>query len=254
VSDVPVPSYRVRPVEDGPPWRMLAVAGGFLSVLAVGGAAWWGMARMHSGPRSVPVIEPDPRPVKIRPDDPGGLRVANQDEIIFDRNARERARPNGSAQLAPAPEQPALAQLRAQVAPPPAVLEPVPVPAPPQAVPSQAAAPEPAAAAPAAAPEAPAAEATASAPAFAPVPNGRVQVQLGALVSEETARAEWDRLVRRLPDLLGAFRPQVLRYERGEGTPTLWRLRTGGFASGDSARAFCEQVRARGNVCSVIGG
>ena len=89
MSDVPVPSYRVRPADDGPSWRMLALAGGFLGVVAVGGAAFWGAARI-GGPRTVPVIEPDPRPIKVRPEDPGGLRVANQDEFIFDRDARDR--------------------------------------------------------------------------------------------------------------------------------------------------------------------
>jgi hypothetical protein len=280
VNDVSVPSYRVRPADDGPSWRMLALAGGFLGVIAVGGAAWWGASRI-GGPRTVPVIEPDPRPVKVRPEDPGGLRVANQDEFIFDRDARDRVRPNGTARLAPEPERPALAQLRAQVAPPPVVMEPVPAaPAPaPDAAPGPAAEPgavpdpgavarqaAPPASGGAAAPSAPSSAATsppAEAPAEAPtqaaagpapVPNGRVRVQLGALLSEEQARGEWDRLARRMPDLLGAFRPQILRFERGEGTPTMWRLRTGGFASTDSARDFCEQVRARGGVCAVIGG
>nr|WP_255575239.1 SPOR domain-containing protein [Caldovatus aquaticus] len=103
-------------------------------------------------------------------------------------------------------------------------------------------------------PAAPPPPAAAAASGFAPAPGGRVQVQLGALASEEAARAEWERLMRRMPDLLGAFRPQILRLERGEGAPPLWRLRIGGFADPAAARAFCEQARGRGAACAVAGG
>jgi len=274
VSDAIVPSYRVRPPEDGLSWRLLAIAGGVAALLALGGAAWWGASRLGlGGARTVPVIEPDPRPVKVRPQDPGGLRVAYQDEFIFDRDARERARPPEGAQLAPEPERPALDRLRAQIAPPPAVMAPVappPVAAPVQIAPTAAepglastqAGPVPgtavansAADAPPAAPaEPPAAPSAAAVTSFAPVPQGRIQVQLGALPSEELARAEWERLSRRMPELLAAFRPQILRFDRGEGVPPMWRLRIGGFADAATARSFCEQARDRGAACAVIGG
>ncbi len=78
-----------------------------------------------------------------------------------------------------------------------------------------------------------------------------MRVQLGALTSEESAREEWDRLARRHDDLLGAFRPQVVRFER-EGQATLYRLRTGGFADVAAARAFCEQAKAKQMPCIVI--
>ncbi|WP_230164790.1 SPOR domain-containing protein, partial [Roseomonas sp. CECT 9278] len=102
-----------------------------------------------------------------------------------------------------------------------------------------------------AAPAAPAATTAAPAARPAPAPGGAVRVQLGALTSEEAARAEWDRLARRHADLLGAFRPQVVRFER-EGQATLFRLRTGGFADAAAAGSFCEQARARSLPCTVI--
>jgi hypothetical protein len=251
MTEVPVPSYRVRRADDGqPPWRLIAIGGGLAATLVVGAALVWGMSRA-GGPRSVPLIEPDPRPFKVRPDDPGGLRVPNQDELIFERN-RGPATP-GSARLAPEPEAPRLDALRAQVAQPapePIVLPqaaPAPVArngAPPAAAPAPTAAPAPA-------PAAPAAQAPTPAARPAPAPGGAVRVQLGALTSEESARGEWDRLARRHGDLLGAFRPQVLRFER-EGQATLFRLRTGGFADAAAAGAFCEQARARNIPCVVI--
>jgi hypothetical protein len=257
VTEIPVPSYRVRPSDSGgPPWRLIAIGGGLAATLAVGAALVWGISRVGA-PRSVPLIEADPRPFKVRPDDPGGLRVPNQDELIFERN--RGAAPAGGARLAPEPEAPRLDALRAQVAQP--------TPPAPAAAPAAPAAPAgaPRAGAPAAAPQAaapaqpPAPSAAPAPPAAttppparpAPAPNGTVRVQLGALSSEEAARTEWDRLARRHADLLGAFRPQVVRFER-EGQAPLFRLRTGGFADAASAGAFCEQARARSVPCTVI--
>ncbi len=258
-----MPSYRVRPSDDGgPPWRLIAIGGGLAGALLVGAALAWGISRMGGGARSVPLIEPDPRPFKVRPDDPGGLRVPNQDELIFERN--RGSAPQGGARLAPEPEAPRIDALRAQVA------QPAPRPAAP-ATPN-AAAPQPGAsaaapagapaartapapgAAPQAAPAQPTAPAqTAAAPAArpTPAPGGTIRVQLGALSSDEAARGEWDRLARRHADLLGAFRPQVVRFER-EGQTPLFRLRTGGFADIAAANGFCEQARARSIPCTVI--
>lgn len=240
---------------------MLAFGGGVAAVLVVGGGIYWGLSRA-GGPRSVPVIEPDPRPFKVRPDDPGGLRVPNQDELIFERNRGSSLQPR-DARLAPEPEAPSLEALRAQVAQPaPRAAAPEPPAA--TAAPPTGAAPRvaattqpPAAASRAGAPatpapvSAPAAEQPAAPTSFTPAANGRIRVQLGALTSEESARGEWDRLARAHADLLGAFRPQVVRFER-DGQATLYRLRTGGFADAATAQAFCEQAKAKRMPCVVV--
>jgi cell division septation protein DedD len=74
-------------------------------------------------------------------------------------------------------------------------------------------------------------------------------VQLAALSSEDAARTEWTRLEKRMPDLFNSRQPAVSKFER-EGK-TFWRLRTGGFSDIAQATAFCEQVRAKGNGCSI---
>ena len=229
MSDV-TPSYRLRAGRDpgGSSWRMIAIGGGLLAALGIGALAILGLAREGSG--GVPLVEADPRPVRVRPADPGGLRVQNQDELIFDRDRRPA---NNTARLAPEAAGPRLDALRQQVAPPPApVAAPTPAPA--------------AAAPPAAAPAAPAAARTAP-----PANTGRIQVQIGALPTEEAARAEWERLVRRAPELLGDRRPTVARFER-EGQTPLFRLRTGMFADADAARTFCESLRSKGGNCTVL--
>lgn len=230
MSDV-TPSYRLRAERDAggsSSRRMIAIGGGLLAVLGIGALVMWGLAR--EGGSGVPLVEADPRPVRVRPTDPGGLRVQNQNELIFDRDRRPA---NTTARLAPEAEGPRLDALRQQVAPPPApVAAPTPAPA--------------TVAAPAAAPATPAAARTPP-----PANTGRIQVQIGALPTEEAARAEWERLARRAPELLGDRRPSVARFER-EGQIPLFRLRTGMFADADAARSFCESLRSKGGNCTVL--
>jgi cell division septation protein DedD len=218
-----------------------------LGTLLLGGAIVWALTQ--GGSRGgVPVVEADPRPVKVRPDDRGGLQVANQDELIFERRPGPTAAGQGLARLAPASEAPNLDRLRAIVAPPPPAAAPESAPdAAAPSAPAVAVAPPPA--------EAPPAPQPVVQPQPQPrqVANGRVQIQLGALPSEELARTEWERLQRRMPELLSERRPQIMRLDR-EGQSPMFRIRTGGFASGDTAREFCDQVKGRGGVCAVIGG
>ncbi|WP_426957250.1 SPOR domain-containing protein [Muricoccus radiodurans] len=256
MSDFTVPSYRIRPARAGfeVPWKMIAVAGGIAGVLAVvGGGLWW---VTRAANRNVPTIEADTRPIRIRPDDPGGLRVANQDERIFDNQRRGGAAAPQAPRLAPEAERPDVAALRqaaaTRPATPPAAPAPQPAPAaatapavpPGTLVPLRPPGSAPAAVAPQAAPAAP--------PAAPARPAGRIVVQLGAVSSEAVARAEWERVRARAPDLMGDRQLTVTRVDRGEGQTPLYRMRTGGFDA-EGARAFCAGLRAKGAACTVIG-
>ncbi|WP_144300279.1 SPOR domain-containing protein, partial [Elioraea rosea] len=123
--------------------------------------------------------------------------------------------------------------------PAPPASGPVPPPAPPR--PAGSAPPPPA--------PAPSQVAAAASPPPPPVPSGRIQVQLAAVPSEQAATAEWNRLRRRMPELLATQSLVVSRGER-EGQP-FWRVRTGAFEDNASARAFCERVKAAGGSCFV---
>jgi hypothetical protein len=250
MSDAVVPSYRVHREPSGLPWRMVAMAGGVVGVLAVGAGGWWAIGRM--GGSGVPVVEADPRPFKIRPADAGGLRVPNQNELVLERpgqRTQSAAQAGRPAALAPAAEAPNIDGLRAAVQPPAPVPQPIrpimapiqpptPAPAAPPAQPAVAAQPAPATPAPQAAPTRIAV-------------SGRAMVQLGALTSEEAARAEWDRLGRRAPELFQGRTPIITRLER-EGQAPLFRLRTSGLADLETATQFCEQVRARQGACVPV--
>lgn len=196
-----------------------SIAGGLLLVVG----AWSAIGHRSTG---LPVVEADVRPLREKPVDQGG--AAGGDEEIMS------GEKEGRAVVLPAPESPAIAALKAT---PPAA-----VPAPAQAVTAQVgqpASPHPA----------PASAAQIGSKPTAPAVASGAQVQLAALQTQDAAMAEWQRLSKRFPDLLGSKQPAISRTER-DGK-IFWRLRAGGFADVASATAFCGQVRAKGASCSL---
>lgn len=252
------PSYRPQRVGRGSldaGTRLLLIGAGLvlaLLLLLVGG---WAISGRHGG-GTVPLIQADKQPWRVKPDNPGGMQVVGASEAGGDV-------PGQPSATAPAPEAPAPEALRAaQPAPPPP--PPPPEPAPTAASPA-AAAPESPASAPAS-PPAPApgpapvpatsaaaspAAPEASPPARPPTPQaaGSTLVQLAALGSEAGAHAEWQRLKGRMADVLGDRKPVIQHAERDGHT--IWRLRVGGFPSSADATRFCERVRAKGGACDL---
>jgi hypothetical protein len=246
--------------------RLMAIAGGVGGTLLLLVGAY--SLRGHH-PAGIPVVEADPRPLREKPANPGGMEVFGADDAILGGSsdktavapppeapqpaallAQEQAQAQAEAQaqaraVAAAPSQPAAAAQTAVGSTKPA---PLPEPAPAVAAAPRQAAPPAAAAAPEPRPlaERPAALAKADAP---PSDKGALQVQLAALETEDGAMSEWRRLSHKLPDLLGTRHPAVSRVER-DGK-TWFRLRTGGFADVADATAFCHRVREKGNGCTL---
>jgi hypothetical protein len=232
--DIPVASYRAPRRPESGMRRITLVAGGLAAafLLALGGYALSG----HRQARPVPVIEADSRPIRVKPDNPGGMQVAGQDDDLLSGAADANA-----GKLGPAPETPQPQALRAQQDAPAAK-------APPPAAPSAEA---PVAAAPSPAPIRPAAPAPAPPPPSPPpkVAEGGATVQLGALETEVDAATEWDRLSRKMPELLANRRMTVSRAD--VNGKTWFRIRVGGFPDIAAATAFCGQVRAKGGACNL---
>jgi hypothetical protein len=229
--------------------RLALIAGGIAgSLLLLVGA--WSLSGHHSG--GVPVVEPDTRPLRVKPLNPGGLEVVGQEDAIIS------GATSGAEAMAPPPESPAPRALKAQ---PPVGAAPA-ASAPPAAGP-----PAPALATPVAvAPPKVEPPATVAPPAAAPVPHTAVVApapvakattsatsgalaQLAAVQSEQAALSEWQRLAKKMPELLANRRPAVVKAEH-DGK-VFWRLRTSGFADAAAAKAFCSEVRAKGGACSV---
>ncbi len=228
--------------------KMAYFAGGVAVLLAlIMGASSLTGARRSTG---VPVVDPDPRPLRAKPDKAGGLAIEGGDETIINDGK------SGATILAPTPEIPAPQALKAQAlaaaqaqaaadaaaaqanAPKPVakVAEPVPAPVP---APAPVAKAVPAPAKPVPAPVVAAAK---------PAPSGTV-VQLAALVTEAGAHAEWDRLSKKMPDMFAGHKPVVTKLER-DGK-IFWRLRTSGFTDVAQAAMFCVKAKAGGVGCIV---
>lgn len=261
-------SYRAQPEgNDGLTRKLLLAAVGLGGILLTG-MGGWALLGHRSAP--VPVIEADGRPLRVKPDNAGGMQVAGADEQVMGGQS------GGVQMMAPRAEAPAPQALRAQMQAPgspspavataPALAAPAPV-APVLVAPAL---PAPVQAAPAAPMPAPAASAAAQ-PGVSPLPDtaaaarnaapaasaghpaapatGITQVQLAAVDSENAAHAEWQRLAKRMPDVLTGRRPVLQRVER-DGK-AVWRIRTGGFTDVADATTFCTRVRAKGVSCTI---
>ena len=282
--DIPMPamapSYRVQPRRreemDSATRRLAAFAGVIGGALLLLVGVWTFTGHRSAG---VPVIEPDSRPLRVKPANPGGLQVDGANDSILSGES------DGKQTVAPPPETPAPQALQQQeqassaaatqapvppAAPAAAANAALPAPAPavaaPESQPSASLRPHPAAAQPKpiaasapvkTAPPLPAAAVphATHAAAAVPVPSALsaavsgTQVQLASVHSEEAAMAEWQRLAHKFPELLGSRHPVVSKTDIG-GKPW-WRLRTSGFADVTQATLFCERMKTQGGGCTV---
>ena len=237
---IPSPTYRQHRqragMEPGTK-RLMIIAAGLGGTLLVVVGGWSVLGHRNS---TVPVVQADDRPVRVKPDNPGGLQVAGANDDFLSGSTD-----TSTGKLAPPPEAPAPQALRA---PPP---QPQTPPAPPAAPAAPVVAPavvptpaKPPAKLPSVVEKHPAAPENA-----APVGAKGVLIQLAAVRSEEAARSEWQRLSKRMPDLLAQHKLTLSKTER-DGQ-ALWRVRTGGFSDAAQAAQFCERVRAKGAGCAV---
>lgn len=75
-----------------------------------------------------------------------------------------------------------------------------------------------------------------------------VKVQLGAFSSESEARQNWTKIQKKFSSLSGKS-PIIVRAEvKGR---VFYRLRVGGFGSVDEARKFCKSLSAKGQACII---
>jgi len=227
-GSVPVrSSYRARrPGMDRDTKLLLFMAVGLGGLLLAGAAGWALGGGGHTA--IIPVIEADSRPVRVKPENAGGLQVVGADDQVMG------GRGSSTHSMAPAAEVPAAQALRAQLPP-------------------QSASPEPASAEPVTSvalptiAQPPAVPAQAARPSLSPATG--TLVQLAAVASEDAAQSEWQRLAKRMPNLLGDRQLIVQRSDR-DGR-AFWRVRTGGFADNADATAFCARVRMKGGACSI---
>ena len=98
--------------DDGPPrtggTSVSLIVGVVLGVVLVGGVGWYAFQSpggVSLAPGEVQTIKAEATPYKMKPDNPGGMTVENQDKLVYDRVAKGAA-PNRVENLLPPPEEP----------------------------------------------------------------------------------------------------------------------------------------------------
>lgn len=111
---------------DGPPRTggasVSLIVGVVLGVVLVGGVGWYafqGPGGVSLAPGEVQTIKAEATPYKMKPDNPGGMTVENQDKLVYDRVAKGAA-PNRVENLLPPPEEPKAPPKAPEVKPEPA--------------------------------------------------------------------------------------------------------------------------------------
>lgn len=288
-DDAPIPraASRAKDGAGGRRWgRWIAFLFVFAAVVGFGSLLAYIYLETRDGgvdPGALPVVRADNRPMKIRPDTPGGIEVPFQDKEIFDRvgqqasgvrdgqTAAQQGAGRGPERLLPGPEQPLPRPVPApppaptiavpaapDVAPPPNAIPVTPPPrasvppgggaAPTQTAPAPAPTPAPTPA-PQVAPAPPPPRAVVPPPA--PGPASGIRIQLASVRSEADAQREWERMRRQHADVLGNLAPAFPFADLGD-RGTFWRVQAGGFADLAAAQNACAALRARGLGCNVV--
>lgn len=246
---------------EAPRGKFLPIATAVLALLGFAGIIWyayqWGVGGV--APEELPVIRAEEGPSKIRPESPGGLEVPYQETLALNDLQPDPAKPQVE-RLLPPPETPlpppkvvapaapvdAPPPSTAEIAPEPAPTAPVAPPAPETTAKSAPPAPEP----PKAVPAAPAAPAPTAATQTAAVPSNGFVLQLASLKAKERASAEWSRLQKSFPTLLGSRQLVVLPVDLA-GRGTFYRVQAGYFPNRAAAEAVCKQLKAKSQDCLV---
>jgi hypothetical protein len=224
---------------------LAASLGALLAIGLFAGGLWFaylqGLRHASDGAvgGEVPLIRADQRPIKIKPDNPGGMEIPDRDRLIY---TQKRA---GVEHLLPPPEKPmprptASAVAAAQPAAPSA-----------SAAAGSAAAAVTAPVSPPAKPQQSAAKSPGSTASVVPAkPSSKTEgsrIQLGSVRSEEGARQEWDRIKRSNPDLLSGLSASPVRADLGE-RGVFYRILTAPI--GDAER-ICHELNRRNVGCIV---
>jgi len=249
--------------------RPLGAVFAFAAVVGFGSLLAYNYVQNLDGtvdPGAVPVVRADPRPVKVRPETPGGIEVPFRDSAVYENLGQQAAgaRPPGAAPAAPRSAE------RVLPGPEAPLPRPVPPPAPVPAIPAapEVAAPQnavpvvpPTVASVPPSPQAPPGSipgrTATPPPQAAPVPppvaagGGGARIQLASVRETEAAQREWTRLSRQHADVLGSLTPQFVSADLGERGVFI-RLQAGPFAGSEAAQAACNVLRARGAGCNVV--
>lgn len=259
-----------QPPEGGGWWKW-AVAVASLAIF--GGVLWYAYSTGSAGPSGpVRTVEADTTPYKVKPLNPGGEIIPDQDKLVFneavgrpeeveDTLGQEPETPQAKPEPIPVRKYkpPPPPPKPVEAAPPPATAQAADTPAaqPPasaQASPASGQAPTaPGQAVPAT--QKPAETAAAPAPTLKPAvvekPAGPKTpvVQLGAYASQQGAMDSWAEVQKKQGAIVASLSPQVIRIS--VAGRDLYRLVIGPFTAREDAVRVCGELKAHGRDCIV---
>jgi cell division septation protein DedD len=271
----------------GPRGGLLRGTVAVLALAVFAGVVWyayqWGVG--DEAVVELPVVSADPGPDKVKPDDPGGMQIPYQENLVLNRDSEpetarvERLLPPPEVPLPPvtpeAPpeeaaaeeaiaEQGAAAEVIAEetaageaALAAPEEAEPTatvdlapaaaePVPPPPPAEPAPAAS-----AAPAAAETQDTSGSTPAAETKVAEQVGSFALQLASLKSSDAAEREWTRLQKVHPDLMAGL-SLIVAEAKVDGVGQVYRLQIGTFQTRSTAADLCAQLKAKKQDCFVV--
>ncbi|WP_321390926.1 SPOR domain-containing protein [Emcibacter sp.] len=224
--------------------RRMIIAAITVVVLAIfAGVIWYSyMQGADKGP--VPVVRADKSVIKVKPDDPGGMKVPHQDKEIFEQVAgagSEKEEVLGASSEIPmdrpSVDAPAAGDLNVALPPNPPVEE------------GDAEAKTVAEAEQAAEQISPAA--SAPTPSVTERETGDFMIQLGAFSQLASAEKLWANLAQKHGDLLAGLTPDYMVVDLGE-KGVLYRVRGGNIEDRDAADRICDQLKKAGQGCMVV--
>jgi hypothetical protein len=245
-------------------WRLpkFLLTGSAMAIFA--GGLWFAYVQgtHHVSPNTtvqsdgVPLLKADGQANKVKPEQPGGMTVPNQNVSLYN----DKPGAGSVEKLLPPAEKP-MPRPVAPIMPPapslaPAAATPEPIAPPADTPPAPGkAAPKPAAVAKAPtvekAPLPPKTAVTTSAktePAPAAAKAGPILVRVGSVRSPEAARDEWARLKRDNSDILGNVKANAVRADLGD-KGIYYRIEAGPFNDAAAAERLCSEMKRRSLGC-----
>lgn len=234
-----------------------------------GGTVYWAHKQdiERGGPGlPIPMVKPAEGPAKIKPDDPKGQQIPNQDIDAY-RRVDPNAVPQSTERLMPPPVTPQMPVIAAPTTPPD-TSPPVATTSPPQTPSAIAGTPAPTDSAPTATmpPTTTAHTPDAASPKISdtggpsiasivdglngPAAGGGYRIQVASERSEDTAKATWARLQRSHSDVLGSLRMQAARANLGD--KGIWYRVQAGPLEEKQAKETCARLKTRNVGCVML--
>jgi cell division septation protein DedD len=264
--------WTVRFMAQLPKSRLFSVVIASTSLVGFGFVVWYAYQQgVRVGSEEMaPLLRAEASPIKLKPENPGGMEVLNQDKLVFDRLTPDLKEPL-IERLLPPPETPLPRPETRAVAGPSAApaeagkktgekagggpLKLAALPDPPEKTTIEKAEKvekdEKSEKGEKSAPPSNVGPSPKPAKARAPAAEGRYRIQIAALRSKAAVRREWERLLRVHGELLKTYRLYVERVDLG-ARGVFFRLRVGPLPREQAARRLCAALTARKVPCVVV--